>query len=104
MRQLSGEQVKEIEPHVQCLAGLHLPATRILDYGVVCRKLAELVRDCRGDLRLRTRLIGIRFSGGLAVLETAQRERCHRSCLMYIEPQGGGGARLACVCPPKESS
>lgn len=43
VRKLSTEQVLELEPHVQCLAGIHVPSTGIVDYAAVCRKLAELV-------------------------------------------------------------
>src|SRR5690349_15616649 len=41
VRKLTREGVKEIEPHVYCLAGLHVPSTGIVDYAAVCRKLAE---------------------------------------------------------------
>lgn len=47
---LTPEQVREIEPHVKCLAGLKVPTTGITDYKQVCAKYAELVRQQGGEV------------------------------------------------------
>jgi (S)-2-hydroxyglutarate dehydrogenase len=70
VRRLSASEVKEIEPHVRCVAGIHVPSTGIVDFAAVCRKLAELVGTQGGDLRLRTKVVGFRANGSNAVLET----------------------------------
>lgn len=83
VRKLTPEQVKEVEPHVNCIAGLHVPSTGIVDYAVVCRKLAELIGLKQGELRLGTRLTGVRFADGLAVLQSTAGEysaRCLINC------------------------
>jgi L-2-hydroxyglutarate oxidase len=74
VKKLTREQVQEVEPHVRCLSGLHVPATGIVDYGQVCQKLAELIQSRGGELRLSTRVVGIRFAGGQAVVETDRGE------------------------------
>lgn len=51
--QLSAERVQELEPHVRCVAGLHVPSTGIVNYGEVCRRMGELIVGFGiGDLAL----------------------------------------------------
>jgi (S)-2-hydroxyglutarate dehydrogenase len=71
VKKLSVSEVKEIEPHVSCLAGLHVPSTGIVDFAAVCRTLAELIGARGGELRLRTKVVGLHAIGSNAVLETS---------------------------------
>ncbi|HEU5080688.1 MAG TPA: L-2-hydroxyglutarate oxidase [Opitutaceae bacterium] len=64
---LSAEQVREIEPHVRCIEGIHVPATGIVDYVGVCRKLAELIQQRGGELKLGAKVKAFSDSG---VVET----------------------------------
>ena len=72
VNKLSASQVKEIEPHVSCLAGIHVPSTGIVDFGDVCRKLAELIGTKGGKLHLSTKVLGFRAKGSEGVLETSK--------------------------------
>jgi L-2-hydroxyglutarate oxidase len=72
VKRLSIPEVKEIEPHVSCLAGLHVPSTGIVDFAAVCRKLAELIGARGGELRLRTKVVGFQANGSNGVLETSK--------------------------------
>ena len=72
VRRLRAEQVLEMEPHVRCLAGIHVPSTGIVDFGSVSRKLAELVAKRGGELRLSTKVLGFRANGSKVFLETSQ--------------------------------
>jgi len=72
VKKLSAAQVKEIEPHVSCLAGIHVPSTGIVDFTDVCQKLAELIGTRGGELRLDTKVLGLRSNGSQAVLETSK--------------------------------
>ncbi len=71
VRKLAASQVKELEPHVSCLAGLHVPSTGIVDYVDVCRKLVELIAARGGDLRLNTGVLAVHRNGNGTVLETS---------------------------------
>jgi L-2-hydroxyglutarate oxidase len=71
-KKLSASEVKEIEPHVSCVAGIHVPTTGIVDFVAVCRKLGELVGARGGELRLGTRVQGFHFKASEAVLETSK--------------------------------
>ncbi len=66
------EQVKEIEPHVSCIAGLKVFTTGIVDYKQVCQKYADIVQSLGGELRLNTKVEKIRSLGENQVLETNQ--------------------------------
>lgn len=56
IRRLSAEEIPEIEPHATGVAALHSPGTGIVDFGAVCRRLCEDVREAGGELRLGWRV------------------------------------------------
>jgi L-2-hydroxyglutarate oxidase len=60
VRMLTPEQAREYEPHVSCVAAMHVPETGIVDFGAVCRTLADLLAASGADLRLGTRVTAIR--------------------------------------------
>lgn len=74
VRQLSKEEVREIEPHVRCLRGLLVPSTGIVSYRGVCTKYAELVQGSGGTIKTGARLEGIRRQGGVQLVETGSDE------------------------------
>jgi (S)-2-hydroxyglutarate dehydrogenase len=53
---LRKEEVHEIEPHVQCLAGIRVPTTGIVNYKQVCQKYAELIEVQGGTIYLNTKV------------------------------------------------
>ncbi len=53
---LTAEQVREIEPHVNCLAGVKVFSTGIVDYLQVSQKYAAEIERCGGDLYLNTKV------------------------------------------------
>lgn len=53
---LSKEQVREIEPHVNCLAGVLVKSTGIVDYKQICQKYAEIATAGGVDLFNNTRV------------------------------------------------
>ena len=69
---ISAEEVREIEPHVSCLAGIKVPSSGIVNYKQVGQKYAELVEKGGGKLRLNTKVEKIIANGQGQVLETTQ--------------------------------
>ena len=67
---LRAEEVKEIEPHVSCKAGLRVYTTGIADYKQVAQKYAELVESQGGELRLNTKVEKIVKTPDGQILET----------------------------------
>jgi L-2-hydroxyglutarate oxidase len=100
VQRLSAEQVKAIEPHVRCLQGIRVPATGIVDFTQVCAKLAELIAAQGGELRLNTRLRGIRERASSLALETPQGAFETRFLINCAGLYSDRVARLADVEPP----
>ena len=71
---LSGEQVREIEPHVRCLRGLRVPSTAIVNYRQVCARLADSILDLGGTVQTATEVRSITQRGDLHFLLTTGRE------------------------------
>jgi L-2-hydroxyglutarate oxidase len=67
---ISAEEVKEIEPHVHCLAGIRVPTTGIVNYKQVCQKYAELIQAQGGELHLNTKVEKLKETSMGQVLET----------------------------------
>jgi (S)-2-hydroxyglutarate dehydrogenase len=74
------EQAREYEPNVSCVAGIHVASTGIVDFGQVGRTLADLVAKAGGEVRLDTRVTGLRPGpdGTTTVLTTAGDLRADR--------------------------
>lgn len=69
---ITAAEVKAIEPHVNCLAGVRVFSTGITNYQQVCLKYVELIGQQGGDLRLNTRVVQILDTPEGKVLETTQ--------------------------------
>ena len=62
VRQIGPDELRELEPHVRGVAGLHSPTTAIVDFPGVTRALARLVVEGGGAVRLGTEVTGLRES------------------------------------------
>jgi L-2-hydroxyglutarate oxidase len=71
---LSPEQVREIEPHVSCLAGLRVPSTGIVSYTAVCQKFRELIEEQGGSIVTGRRVEQIVGGDNEKVVITPQQE------------------------------
>ena len=71
---LTGAEVREYEPHVNCLAGIRVQSTGIVDYKQVCQKYADLAQDRGSDLRLNTKVERIIETSSENILVTNQGE------------------------------
>ena len=74
IRRLTGAGLREYEPHVAGIAGLHVPQTGIVDYKGVCRVMARRIQELGGTIRLGSRLSAVRASGSMLRLRTASGE------------------------------
>jgi len=70
LRMLTPQELREFEPNVAGVAGLHVPSTGITDYKMVTQKYAELTRSRGGAVYLDSQVLGIRASGEEFVVET----------------------------------
>ena len=61
LKMLKAEQLKDYEPHVAGIAGIHVPQTGIVDYRVVAEKYAEVLQQQGGELKLNEKVKDIRL-------------------------------------------
>jgi (S)-2-hydroxyglutarate dehydrogenase len=59
VRELDPAAARDIEPHVACVAALHVQETAIIDYRGVCEALVRRLTAAGADLRLSTRVVGL---------------------------------------------
>lgn len=71
---MTREEVRELEPHVECVRALRIPSTGIVSYRKVCATYAAIIRRDGGVIQTSSEVIGIRHLGGGHVLETAAGE------------------------------
>jgi L-2-hydroxyglutarate oxidase len=96
---LAPEQVREIEPHVNCLAGVKVPTTGIVDYREVCAKFAELVRGRSGCVTTDAKVLQISESKGALRIDTTQGVSEARFLINCAGLHSDRVARLAGVNP-----
>jgi L-2-hydroxyglutarate oxidase len=74
LRRLNADELREYEPHVRGIAGLHVPETGIVDYKGVTNKYGDLVRQLGGEIRLSAKVVAVRSTPEALILETRQGE------------------------------
>ncbi|HPQ41260.1 MAG TPA: L-2-hydroxyglutarate oxidase, partial [bacterium] len=72
IRLLSAGELREYEPAVSGVRGLHVQETGIVDFTAVTGKLAELVCAGGGTVCYETRFLGMEMSGGRLHLTTSR--------------------------------
>lgn len=73
IKRISQEEANEIEPHLTVYQGMSVPYTGIIDYTVVCEKLAELVQEMGGEIFTGHKVEKIDLTLEQANIYTAQR-------------------------------
>jgi L-2-hydroxyglutarate oxidase len=73
-RRIDVAELKDLEPHVFGVAGLHVPETGIVDYKQVCSAIAEEVCEHDGEILTEARLLAVHRDGAEYRLETAAGE------------------------------
>lgn len=71
---LNKEEIKEYEPHVEGLAGIHVPQTGIVDYVKVCEKYTELIHSLGGEIKLNEKVNNIYQKGTSNIIKTNSSE------------------------------
>ena len=96
-KKLTASEVREIEPYVSCLAGIHVPSTGIVDFRGICLKLVDLIAERGGELRLSTGVKAIHTGRSECVLETSRNPLSARRIVNCAGLQSDRMARLAGV-------
>lgn len=72
LKMLKAEELKEYEPHVAGIAGIHVPQTGIVDYRVVAEKYAEVLQQQGGELRLGEKVKDIKLGSSDVTVVTSK--------------------------------
>ncbi len=70
LKTLTQAQLKEYEPHVAGIAGVHVPQTGIVDYRVVAEKYAEVFQKQGGEIKLGEKVIDVQLGNDSVVVIT----------------------------------
>ncbi|WP_422772107.1 L-2-hydroxyglutarate oxidase [Plantactinospora sp. WMMC1484] len=97
---LDAIEAAEYEPHVAAVAALRVSSTGIVDFGAVCRRLAELLATDGADLRLNARVTGIHARPGGVVVSTDGGEATGDVLVNCAGLYADRIARLAGLDPP----
>ncbi len=74
-RKITGEECKEVEPHANAIAAIHVPEAGIVDYKQACEKMAELMSAHGHDIKTNAKVTDAsRGSDGVWTLQTASGE------------------------------
>lgn len=75
IEEITAEQVKEIEPFAECIAGLSVPSTGIINFVAVTNKMVEIIRDINSDSSLLTsqEVKSVDFDSDINILLTGHR-------------------------------
>jgi len=73
------KEVREIEPYVRCVAGIHVPCAGIVDFKGVCEALANEIRDSGGEIRFNLRVDSVHEYGKeLNVVAGGETFKCEK--------------------------
>ncbi|MCA6078873.1 L-2-hydroxyglutarate oxidase [Fulvivirga sedimenti] len=73
MKRLTVEELREYEPHVNGVAGIHVPQTGIIDYSVVAGKMAQLFQEKGGEIHLGNKVNSIIPKEKYSIIETSEQ-------------------------------
>lgn len=65
-------RLKELEPHVAGVRGIHVPETGIVDYKQVAARLAERLQEKGNEIHTGAEVVGIRHQSDSITLQTRQ--------------------------------
>ncbi|WP_320782807.1 L-2-hydroxyglutarate oxidase [Streptomyces sp. CRN 30] len=95
LRQVSREEIRELEPHAGGLAALHSPRTAITDYPAIAREFAKDITGSGGEVRLGFPVTGVtEVPGAVEVASGRERVAVHR-LVLCAGLQSDSVARLA---------
>lgn len=68
------DRIKDFEPNLRGVKAIHVPYTGIIDYSVVCNKLADLIKEKGAEIFLNHKVERIENHTGFATIMTSQQE------------------------------
>lgn len=74
IKKITAAEVKEIEPFVECIAGIYVPVTGIIDFRGATAKMVELARSINpeSEVRLSTEFLDVEKKEDFSVINTSK--------------------------------
>ena len=69
---ISGDEMREIEPHVAGIKGIKVPQTGIIDYRKVSEKYAERIEKLDGEIKYNERVYSVSELNGVSTIVTSK--------------------------------
>jgi len=95
LRRLQSGEIKDYEPHVHGIDGLHVPQTGIVDFSLVTQQFAKIAEIRGTEIKTNTPVVGFSGNGNTFVLETPAGP-VH--CKHFINCTGLQSDRVARMC------
>jgi L-2-hydroxyglutarate oxidase LhgO len=95
LRRLTGDGLREIEPHAAGVAALHSPTTAIVDFPAVARAFADDVAESGGRVRLGFEVVRIGRAGDRVTVASPDEELVFDRLVVCAGLQSDRVARLA---------
>lgn len=70
IQKIGGDELKEIEPHVNGLGAIRVPQAGIVNYKQVSEKFAEIIQEHGGEIHLNTKVEKIHEESDQVIIET----------------------------------
>jgi L-2-hydroxyglutarate oxidase len=99
LRRLRGEELRDFEPHVSGIAGLHVPETGIVDFKQVAKAYAGIATAAGGVVDTQARVRSVRHLAGESVLSTRKGDFPCRNLITCGGLQADRVARMCGVNP-----
>ena len=87
-------RLAELEPHTAGVAAIHVPEAGILDYRQVAERLAEIVTERGGEIRLGARVTGFRVASDQVVVSSTSGDVTARFAITCAGLQADRVTRL----------
>ena len=63
-------RLKELEPHVNGIRAIHVPEAGIVNYGQVCEKLSQIIRESGNEVVMSARVTNVRTKDRKVIVES----------------------------------
>ena len=99
INKIDADELQAIEPHVQGIAALHIPATGIVDYKALTEKFAEIFMEAGGEIHINTEVKKIEKTADAIIVRAFKKEYQTQFIINCSGLQSDRVAKMAGVFP-----
>ncbi|MCC7245346.1 MAG: L-2-hydroxyglutarate oxidase [Saprospiraceae bacterium] len=99
IRKISGEEAREIEPHVRAVEAVWVPQAGIVDYGQVAQRYADILKRDGAEVLLGHKVVGLEKRGATIHVTTEAQQF---ECKTFVNCGGLYSDKLALLSMPED--